>query len=320
MWQGVAIEKNAFGFLCSMTILFLLSARYRQWREHTKPGGRLLPWIDMFIVLTAAFLLSGAQKNSATAGGSLAAGAATFIGMIFLRKVKLGLPQVILLALVLSLIVFGMSAPLLGGGGVVGFSSQFGRDATLTGRTEIWAGLLPEVEQRPLLGFGFGSFWTSHRRIVHDISDGHNGYLDVLLDLGAVGLSIYSAWFMLAARKLHKALSLDYDRATLAVSFLVMTLAFNITESTLSALVQPMTAVAILVSMLVPYEAARVRLPDELSDVGDPATMSQLARSALPGVFFERYEDIVATLGERTRSECARLHWYCGTVDRPLIS
>ena len=80
---------------------------------------------------------------------------------------------------------------------------QFDRDTTtsdnasLTGRIPLWSELMVSVEQHPLLGQGFGAFWTPANidRVSADqgwgISAAHSAYVDVLLALGAVGLVLY---------------------------------------------------------------------------------------------------------------------------------
>jgi len=151
------------------------------------------------------------------------------------------------------LIAFGLAAPFLGGSNVASFSSQLGRDDTLTGRTDVWAAVLPAMEREPMLGYGFGSFWTDTRRRFYEISDAHNGYLDISLDLGAVGLAFYFGWLLSCARKLHDALASDYNWASLAICYLVMGLVFNVTESTLSGLVDQISVVVVLVSLVVPH-------------------------------------------------------------------
>jgi O-antigen ligase len=163
-------------------------------------------------------------------------------------------PQPGLLVLFTVLIVFGVAAPFLGGSNVATFSASLGRDKTLTGRTEIWARMVPEVNSQPLLGHGFGSFWTTARRKSEDFTDAHNGYLDTLLDLGVVGLVLYSAYFLSCIRKLHRALATDYHWASLAISFVAMALVYNTTESTLSSLVHQMTAVSVLMPLVVLYK------------------------------------------------------------------
>lgn len=77
-----------------------------------------------------------------------------------------------------------------------------GKDATLTGRTEIWAMGDQVVAQRPLLGAGAAGFWRPgvdealillHRFRVKDSYRFyfHNAYYEVAVHLGLVGLAIF---------------------------------------------------------------------------------------------------------------------------------
>lgn len=252
MWTGIALHKNGFGSMCTISALFFLWA-YLQRREHPTESVRHQGWADFSVLLIALFLLSGAQKNSATASTTLGVGIVTLLGLRLLRKVNFVVPKAVLLALVIFLIAFGVAAPFLGGSNVASFSSQLGRDDTLTGRTDVWAAVLPAMGQQPIFGYGFGSFWTDARRQFYEISDAHNGYLDILLELGAVGLTFYFGWLLSCAWKFHGALARNYNWASLAICFLVMGLVFNVTESTLSGLVDQITVVVVLVSLVVPH-------------------------------------------------------------------
>jgi O-antigen ligase len=218
------------------------------------PGGRYQAWADVCIICLALYLLTGAQKNSATALTTLGVGITSLLGLHLFRNRKSAFPKSLFVGFIVFVILYGVAVPFLGGSNVAGFTSGLGRDATLTGRTDVWASLLPDFNERPILGYGFGSFWTDGRRAKHEISDGHNGYLDVMLELGAVGLAFYFSWLLSCALKFHKALRRDYNRASLAICFLIMILVFNVTESTLSALEDKITAVAVLISLVMPYE------------------------------------------------------------------
>lgn len=65
---------------------------------------------------------------------------------------------------------------------------------TLTGRIPLWNELSGDFEQRPLLGYGYGSFWTPKRmfRIAENqgwqIPHAHSAYWETVLNLGIVGL------------------------------------------------------------------------------------------------------------------------------------
>jgi exopolysaccharide production protein ExoQ len=260
MWVGVALQKNSLGRVCMIGSFFLLWALYRGWREPAMAGGRYNRWADLSILLISLFLLAGAKDAySATAVGAFAVGITTFLGLLCFQKLKLRLPRPALLALVIFLIGFGTSTPFVGGSNVATFTSSLGRDDTLTGRTEVWAALVPVVEREPLFGAGFESFWTTERRELYDIPHGHNGYLDALLELGAVGLTLNTAWLLSCARKLHAALAEDFYRASLAICFLLMALICNFTESVLSSFTEQITAVIALASLVMADKPNRVK-------------------------------------------------------------
>lgn len=73
----------------------------------------------------------------------------------------------------------------------------FVSDVSFTGRDVIWQFILEQFQRHWLLGFGYGSFWgvgldaenlKSEYSFIHVLTQAHNGYLDVGLATGAVGL------------------------------------------------------------------------------------------------------------------------------------
>lgn len=77
----------------------------------------------------------------------------------------------------------------------------FGRDSTMTGRVGLWSELMEMGLGRPWLGHGFGAVWTldSFRNEVQRLAGwtsqpliGDNGWLDIFLHLGFVGLLVFS--------------------------------------------------------------------------------------------------------------------------------
>lgn len=74
--------------------------------------------------------------------------------------------------------------------------SLVGRDATLTNRTLIWEILLPLIQEKISLGYGYGAFWVSSggdefiERWEY-IGNAHNGYLELLLHGGIPLLIIF---------------------------------------------------------------------------------------------------------------------------------
>jgi exopolysaccharide production protein ExoQ len=73
-----------------------------------------------------------------------------------------------------------------------------GFDPTFNGRTELWAVLLEQARARPWFGYGYGAFWRGTTGVSGEVQKalnwdwypvhGHNGFLDLVLELGIVGL------------------------------------------------------------------------------------------------------------------------------------
>lgn len=124
------------------------------------------------------------------------------------------------------------------------------RGATFSERTDIWNFMLDEIAKRPMLGAGYGSFWQIDPAIqpslktdgwIADakINEGHDGYLDVLVSNGVVGLALAMVvvfhTFRLAFAALGRA---TRNRAAMPLAvfqlcFLIVFCIHNVTESSL---------------------------------------------------------------------------------------
>lgn len=248
MWTGVGRQKNELGRLCMLCIFFLLFALYERWRQRPRPVDRYLVWADTCVIMIGLYLLIG--SNSETSLATLLLGIAIFMGLQWFKK----LPQAALLACVIVFMAYGATMPFFGGSTATVFTSALGRDSTLTGRTEVWADVIPALSQRPLLGYGLESFWTDARRKQYYIPNAHNGYLDILLEFGEVGLGFYAIWLLSSARQLHRALRLDYRWASFAISLLLMLLIYNSTESAFDSLNAYPTAVLLMACFALPAQ------------------------------------------------------------------
>lgn len=75
---------------------------------------------------------------------------------------------------------------------------------SLTGRVPLWEELIDYADDRPITGYGYEGFWSA-RRIASimksqnwTMQNAHNSYLEVLLQLGIVGL-VLAVWFLIAS-------------------------------------------------------------------------------------------------------------------------
>jgi O-antigen ligase len=76
-------------------------------------------------------------------------------------------------------------------------------DPTFTGRNDIWEFALDHIKQRPFVGFGYQAFWGTPELVNSWIwteswgyraSDAHNGYLNIAVMTGLVGLALALGW------------------------------------------------------------------------------------------------------------------------------
>lgn len=95
-----------------------------------------------------------------------------------------------------------------------------GKDATLTGRTVLWDEALRLFAERPWLGLGYNSYWNSPECAALSINVGgwlgsfHNIYLDRLVDVGIIGLTL----FLIALLNVVRTSWLTFQKEKTAIS------------------------------------------------------------------------------------------------------
>jgi len=110
-----------------------------------------------------------------------------------------------------------------------------GRDLTFTGRTHLWEDILREVADHWVIGAGFQGFWVLDNPellALYDIyvwlpNQGHNGYLDILNEVGIIGLVLFFLVIFNYFRGLMKLQMPHYWKW-----FVVAALILNLQEST----------------------------------------------------------------------------------------
>jgi len=78
------------------------------------------------------------------------------------------------------------------------FFAVSGKDATLTGRTDLWPIVIEQIDVRPWFGWGFRAFWVPSNpeaeEIWHNLGwsppHAHNGALEIALELGYFGVAL----------------------------------------------------------------------------------------------------------------------------------
>jgi exopolysaccharide production protein ExoQ len=114
-----------------------------------------------------------------------------------------------------------------------------GRDTSLTGRGPLWHEVMHVIAQRPLLGHGYAGFWNGDSKEVQflwlqagwEAPDSHDGYLDVLVELGIVGLVAYLfMWGRVTARAFGAQRSGSLREVRWVLLFMLINVLLNLDE------------------------------------------------------------------------------------------
>ena len=112
-------------------------------------------------------------------------------------------------------------------------------DSTFTGRTIIWDYAQKEIELKPLLGWGYQSFWLvgpggpslTAPGWVKIMPNAHNGYLDTMLEMGYVGLFLLVVFIIATLHAIGRVADRDLRRAWLVLSLVLFIVITNGLES-----------------------------------------------------------------------------------------
>jgi exopolysaccharide production protein ExoQ len=181
--QGVFTHKNILGQVMAAGVL----ASFHGMRVGGGHRRSCAVMIIMFVGLAFA-------ARSATSLMTILFFCAVEIFLALTRRNLIALIMLVSVAIP-AFIVFVLSPDL-----ILGF---LGKDATLTGRTDLWEFVKICISQRPLLGWGFSAFWLPTNPAANEISmnlgwsvpQAHNGLFELLLEVGGVGASLFGIVF-----------------------------------------------------------------------------------------------------------------------------
>jgi O-antigen ligase len=113
-------------------------------------------------------------------------------------------------------------------------------DSTFTGRTFIWDFAQYEIARRPLLGWGYQSFWlvgpdapsvVEAPGWIKTMPTAHSGYYDTILEMGYVGLAFLVTFIIATLHAIGRVADRDPARAWLVLSFSLYFIIYNGLES-----------------------------------------------------------------------------------------
>ena len=179
------LHPNGQGINC--TLLLLSGVAAADLEKHRSTLFRICAFVGFaFLVLT----------GSRTAFAAALLALAIYLWVVCSKRAKLVAVYALSIVFCLLLLVLGNTfLPDLKSAVMLGRVDA--SDGSFNGRTGIWDEIRPYIQRRPILGYGYGGFWTpSHITEISEeekwgIPNSHSAYLDTLLTLGVVGLVAY---------------------------------------------------------------------------------------------------------------------------------
>ena len=241
--RGVFTHKNQFGaFMAPGGVIFLLNAM----------RGEKSSWIYWVLLALncGAMVMSQSLTALATFGVMLTL---CIIYRMFRWRYE------VMISAILAVIVIGFVGLVLVAGYVGSDSilSNLGRDATLSGRTHIWGYVWDQIQLRFWLGYGMTAFWNGlngpSSYIQYAMRIGviyaHNGFLDLWLSIGLVGLGVFLiSFFSTTTQSLTLLRKTNTPEGFWPLLFMSYILLSNLTEGTISNLNSSFWAIYVAIS------------------------------------------------------------------------
>ncbi|NJN87773.1 MAG: O-antigen ligase family protein [Leptolyngbyaceae cyanobacterium SL_7_1] len=270
-WRGIYTHKNTLGKMMTLsstifTLLLLSDRRHR-------------PVLGLFLSLSIALLLLTTSKGALV---TLVA----MLGAIAVCQVLRAHYRWMVVLIGTLVLVVGAIAAVLSLNLETIVVDLLGKDLTLTGRTTLWGYAIDMIRMQPWLGYGYEAFWDGMdgpsayiwRAVKWPAPDAHNGFIELTLHLGLVGLTIF-----LVGYGINVVRSIVKVRATATVDFiwpltyLIYIILSNITEQALLKSNNLFWVIYVTVSLTLFMPTQRVvRLPEST-----PSTTKAVATTPL---------------------------------------
>jgi exopolysaccharide production protein ExoQ len=260
MNKGIATHKNMLGADCLILGFFFFWYLLQTWRSERNTERRNELWLIAGFLIGIWWLFSKAHSATSSVSLFIAILMVVFVGNRFINKNFIGT------YMLAALVLIGAAEQLFGISGEL--SETLGRGSELSGRTVLWAAVLG-LGTNPILGTGFESFWLGERlQQLEGIfffipNEAHNGYLEVYLNLGLIGVFLLIGMFVATFWKIRLELFRNFEWGRYRLGFLAAVVLYNWTEAAFRTF-NPICFVFYLIAM----EYPRIHLAPAQPPVG----------------------------------------------------
>lgn len=184
-WRGYFSHKNGFGRTMAIGFIFTMLYMIKNYNQRKKK------YFSLAVMLLSLICVYNSKSSTAFIIILI-----PIVMLIFKKIVNLPILIIIFYSIYKTFVdVFILNDH---SNFISSILERFGRDLTLTGRSEIWKFSFQAIKIKSLLGFGYQAFWfiDPYSYLFEQyngfmVGHSHNGYIDVFLNLGIVGFVIF---------------------------------------------------------------------------------------------------------------------------------
>jgi O-antigen ligase len=232
-WRGLTSQKNGFGQLSSFGFILWLHG-----------------WLARQVKTWQAILFGGCSAACVLFSRSSTSLLATTFAAVFLLMLLRAPPTwrrampYLITAFASIVMTYALAIlKLLPGLEVLlrPITAMTGKDLTFSNRSVIWDIIKEHIQFSPYLGSGYGAYWigpvpsspsyTFLGRMYFYPNEAHNGYLEIVNDLGFIGLMVLMGYLILYLRQSLRLLRFDRYQAALYLAIFFQQAIINLSES-----------------------------------------------------------------------------------------
>jgi O-antigen ligase len=232
-WHGITFQKNQFGLMASLAAIVC----FHRWLS---PGRHSFWTIAGVAIALTCLLLS--RSSTSLMETIVALSFMVLVMRVPVIKQRFTTPVVV--AVFTTILVYELAVQnLIPGVGTLlaPVMKLTGKDMTFSARSIIWDVIKQHSRAAPWLGTGYGAYWTGPTPgspsyvFVHLMyfypTESHNGYLEILNDLGRVGLICLLGFLVCFVRQALQLMPFDRSQAVLYLVLLFQQMIDNLSES-----------------------------------------------------------------------------------------
>lgn len=231
-WLGLGVHKNMLGQYGAIGSVYFL------WRFfYVKSVKRRLSSITLVPFALSVLILFGSK--SLTSISVMIIGLLVLLSLELARRFgKMGATTVAIFLVALTAVALLVQNNLFDKPLTSYFLQAGGKDETLTGRTYIWHLALKDLQPREVaVGSGYEAFWLGRKAdairesLSWNFYTAHEGYLDMFLQLGLIGIGLLLAYLLSALANIAKLRKVNYAISGLWSAFFLISIVSNFFES-----------------------------------------------------------------------------------------